>query len=352
MFKIDVNHIIKITKNKYFMMLYKDIKNNFEKVLSENINIQILNKKCESFFEDNEFTSNNIKNKIEGLGYGYELNYINNTIIYFCEKKINKIIPKVIIHMFQIMVLLKKLFNKKNHKQKLIYFETKEKKKFPKKNIILGPNEVNSGLTILELYENDKNGDIILYRKEEALKVLIHELIHSNLIDSKIIFSNKTNEFSNMFCVNYKILLNEAFTESIATIINLFYIHFINKLKKKDLDIMFYNEMKYSYYICNKIIKFYNINDISDVLKKNNTCINNFPQKTNVFSYYILKNIILSRHIEFTEKLNKYSKDYKINSDIFIVEMIKIIINNMNIQKIKINDKNKSLRLCLYELKF
>ena len=93
----------------------------------------------------------------------------------------------------------------------------KLEKKFPKKNEILGPNEVNSGLTFLDVH---KNGDIILYRKEELLKVLIHELIHSNLIDEKIIFSGSINEFSKLFCVNYNILLNEAFTESFATIIN------------------------------------------------------------------------------------------------------------------------------------
>ena len=52
--------------------------------------------------------------------------------------------------MFQIILLLKKIFNKSTYNQHIIYFETKEKKKFPSKNIDLGPNEVNSGLTTLE----------------------------------------------------------------------------------------------------------------------------------------------------------------------------------------------------------
>jgi hypothetical protein len=348
-------NLINLTKNKYFMKLYNDIKNNFEKISQNNIIINFLEKKSEDYIEDNKFTSDNIKNKIlEKIKYGYQITFKNNSIIYFCQKKLKEKIPNIIIHMFQIIILLKKIFNKSEYNQNITYFETNEKKKFPKKNIVLGPNEVNSGLTFLDLETKHKNGDIILYRKEEVLKVLIHELIHSNLIDSKIIFSKKTNEFSNLFCVNYKILLNEAFTESFATIINIFYIHIINKMKKQELNIMFQNEIKYSNYICNKIINFYNINNISDIIKKNNECINNFPQKTNVFSYYILKNILLTNHILFGNILNKYTYNYKINDEKCIIEIINLIINNINSfdnKKISIKDNNKSLRLCLYELK-
>ena len=354
-YNININKLINITKNKYFMELYNNLKKNFEKISKKNIIVEILDKKSEHYINDNKFTSDNIKNKIlEKLKYGYKITFKNNLIIYFCQKKIKEKIPNIIIHMFQIIILLKKIFNKSEYNQNITYFETTEKKKFPTKNVVLGPNEVNSGLTILDLETKHKNGNIILYRKEEVLKVLIHELIHSNLIDSKIIFSKKINDFSNLFCVNYKILLNEAFTESFATIINIFYIHIINKMKKKDLNIMFQNEMIYSNYICNKIINFYNINNISDIIKKNNECINNFRQKTNVFSYYILKNILLTNHILFGEILNIYTLNYKINNEQCIIEIINLIINNINSldnKKIVIKDNNKSLRLCLYELK-
>jgi hypothetical protein len=351
---LDSFKLLNITKNNYFMKLYDDINNNFKKVYYKNINIKILDKNANEYFEDNEFTSDNIKNEIiEKLKYGYKFNFNNNNIIYFTNKKLKNNIPNVIIHMFQIIILLKHIFNKSDFEQNITYFETTKKKKFPKKNIILGPNEVNSGLTSIDLNKNknNKNGDIILYRKEEILKVLIHEMIHSNLIDVKIIFSDKTNEFSNLFCVNYIILLNEAFTESLATIINIFYIHIINKLKKIELNTMFKNEIKYSNYICNKIINFYNINNISDILKKDNKCINNFPQKTNVFSYYILKNILLINHIEFTKILHKYTINYQIINENCIIEIIELIIKNINnFKKINIKDNNKSLRLCLYEL--
>lgn len=352
-------NIPKITNNKYFMQLYNDIvhiHNNNNEINNQYkyIHLKELNHEPDKYFQDNNFTSENIKTYIlTKLIYGYEFNNNNNTIIYFSKRKISSgKIPKIIIHMFHIIKLLKILFNRDDNKNKqhVIYFETHEKKKFPKKNIALGPNEVNSGLTFVDLH---KNGNIILYRKEELLKVLIHELIHSNLIDEKIIFSNQNKQFSDLFCVNYRILLNEAFTESFATIINLFYIHIINKLKKSDLDRMFMMEMKYSIYICSKIMKYYNIKNISDVVKNNDICINKFPQQTNVFAYYILKNILLTKHMDFSNILNKYTIHYKIKNEDGVNMIIKLIIANIYILDNNIiyhNDKNNSLRLCFYDL--
>ena len=111
---------------------------------------------------------------------------------------------------------------------------TNKKKKFPKKkNSLLGPNESNSGVTFSNFVES---GEITIYRNEECLKVLIHELIHANFIDKELIFINEKLEkqFNSYFCTNYEILLNEAFTEAMATILNLFYIHITLKLNKKE----------------------------------------------------------------------------------------------------------------------
>jgi len=349
--------ISKISKNKYFMHLYDDINTILKNIKINKISIKELTDKPNTYFEDNKFTSENIKKHIlTKLNYGYKLKHDNNTIIYYSKRKIiSGKIPEIIIHMFQLIKLLKILFNRDTVKntQKVVYFETSEKKKFPKKNEILGPNEVNSGLTFLDVH---KNGDIILYRKEELLKVLIHELIHSNLIDEKIIFSGSIKEFSKLFCVNYNILLNEAFTESFATIINLFYINIVCGFKRTNVDVMFENEMKYSIYICLKIMKYYNIKNISDIVKNNGICINNFPQKTNVFAYYILKNILLSKHIDFGKILNKHTDNYKIGGEECIKLIIKLIRDNITIldnvdRDLELYNGGNSLRLCLYELK-
>jgi len=349
-YKIKINKN-KITKNNYFFKIYHKIKKILKNILIDNIKITQCVFDPNLYLNDTEFTSKNIKDIIiKKLKYQYEIIFENNIIIYYSKKKLLNKCPKIIIDMFTVIKLLKILFNRDDisYHQKIIFYETFEKKKFPKKGT-LGPNEINSGLTFVDLHEN---GNIILYRKEELLKVLIHELIHSNLIDIKIILTKQSKEFNDFFCVNYKILLNEAYTETFATIINIFYIHIVNNLPKKDLNNMFFNEMKYSTYICSKIMKYYNISSIKDIIKLNNKCISIFPQKTNVFSYYILKNILLYNHTLFGNILEKYNIYYKVNDEECINNIIKLIINNINLFDDRIiknlNDKNNSLRLCLY----
>jgi hypothetical protein len=349
---ISKNNFIKnsFTTNKFFMNLYKNIKIIINKIKIDKLSITLINENYSKYLNNNKFTSENIMNKIYSkIKYCYKCTFENNTILYYTKsKKYNK---NVIIHMFKMIKLLKILFNRNNYDQLIIYFETDEKKKFPKKGTIIGPDNVNSGLTYLDLH---KNGKIILYRKQELLKVLIHELIHSNLIDSDIIFSKKIKSFSNNFCVSYNILLNEAFTESIATIINIFYIHITCKFKMNMLNSMFDNELFYSNYIISKIMNFYDISKINDILKKEGYCKNNFPQKTNVFAYYILKNILLTKYDDFGKLLEKYSKNYKLVTEKGVNELINLIINNINILDNNLinikNDKNKTLRLCLYEI--
>lgn len=348
---------MKITSNTFFMKLYKDLNNIIKKtkIDAKNIFIKSIDiKEISTYLDDNDFTSKNMQKYIvNNLKYGYEITYLNNTIIYFTSKKFNAI-PKLIKHMMFIIVVLKKLF-KREYSQKLIYFETNKKKEFPTKNNIkittLSPDNVNTAVTFIDLH---KNGNIILYRKEEAIKVLIHELIHSNLIDEKLIFTNKNTEFTKLFCTNYKILLNEAFTETMACIINIFIIHIINNFKTSELDKMFLNEFTYSNYICSKIKTYYKIDKLSHIIKQNGEdkeCIDYFPQQTNVFSYYFLKNILLKNHILLGKLLKKHSIDYKIVDDICTVNIMKLLINNisdLDNRLIKINDKNKSLKMSLY----
>jgi hypothetical protein len=346
-----------IYNNSFLIKLYKDMKKNIKKDINYKL-IKIVEEPNNDIFNKNNYIiGNNFLSEDNALyilkknKYTYIFYYKNIEIIYSTKDKLKgENIPKVIEHMLIIINLMKNIF-KNNHKQKIVYFETLNKKKFPKKNEILDKDNVNSGVTYLE--DNHSCGDIILYRSEEVLKVLIHELIHSHLIDFKLISSKNSKLIDNLFCSNYKILLNEAFTETLATIINLFYINIIKEDDEDELNKMLLNEIYYSNYISSKIFNYYKINSINQIIKKNGTCNNNFMQKTNVFSYYILKNIFLSSLDYFSKLIKKYSKNYKINNENFIIEIIELINNkkyDFDKRLIKINDKNNSLRLCLYEL--
>ena len=379
-----------ISKNKYWINIYnkiKDIINNKSNNLY-NINLSIQNKKIFKLNKSDNYINNLLKKSIfispsiisyirSNFKKYYLIEYDNNLIYYFIEDKSTKEKEKEkekdIYHICSIIYSIKILFNRtnKNNKQTLYYFPTPFKKKINKDTKILGINECNTGYSHLEsLYEKkDKiqcchsNGNIYIFRKEEHYKVLIHELIHACYRDRDMILSEENDIFSNKFCVNKKILLNESYTETIATILNLFYVNIILKKDIKNLDLIFQNETKYSFYTMIKILNFYKIKSINDFIKNNKNkkeCNTQFLQSTNVFSYYIVKPLLLSNLKLFTNYLKKYTDNFSIKSSKSVKYFSNIILKIINkkhtkniIKKLLIdlkNNKNKSLRLTLYEI--
>lgn len=271
----------------------------------------------------------------------YELTNKKNTILYFTKKNVNE---RLVKHMFQIIQIVEKLLNHSDFSQKIIFFHTDRKKIFPVTNkVVLGPNEVNSGVTYVNTVDqkNKKGCKIILYRKQEVLKVLAHELVHAHLLDIDMILWKDSVTFSKLFCTKYNVLLNEAYTEWYANIFNLVYINIIEGMGRKSLMNMYFHEVKYSIYISKKILHFYNIAGVREIIKKGETCSILFPQQTNILSYYILKNILLLQYDEVKKDINNIVEIIKKN--MYILDSIK--------NKYDYNDGNKSLRLCLYELK-
>lgn len=352
------NKLENIKNNNFLMKLNKDITECYFSTLLKNNEI-VFNcdphKTTKSYIKDLQFISDNtIDYIVNKLKYSTKYVYKNNIIQYMTTNKIDKI-PIVIKQMFSIICLMKKLFHRESYSQNITYYECDFKKQFPlKKSDIIGTEHINSGLTKVNI---TKNGDIILYRKEEVLKVLIHELIHSNLADWNLIISRhwKNSTFNKLFCTNYLIQINEGFTESMATMIHLFYKNIINKGGERNLDILFKRELKYSNYICSKIFKHYNLDSINDVMSdiKSGKCKNIFLQDSNVFSYYILKNILLTHHIEFGECLENGLIQYKIKDTNIISNIIDIIVNNIKYfdNNVLIPYKNtiptNSMRMCL-----
>ena len=346
---------INLMDKSFFINLYNELKYIYDNL--NNTPISYIHIENNIKLENNNFMTKEVNYLCKKLKYGYILEKNNDTIHFFTNKKINKVIPSKIKKIFQLIEILKTLFKRNNFSQKITVYDLNIKKKLPLKNEIIGPNHCNSGLTEVHL---DKNGDIILYRNEELLKVCIHELMHSNLIDSALIFSDISKKFTNNFCFTYSVLLNEAYTECIAVIIHLMYIHIINNGKKniQSINQMFNNEIKYSIYNVSKILDFYEIYSINEIIKINNNCKKYFQQKTNVFSYYFLKLILFIKIDDLNNLLLKYTKNYKINNNIFLTKIYNLLKNNISIidiVKIKIKENelenNNSLCLTLYEIK-
>ena len=391
--KISITNNESILKNKFWMNVYDKMK-----LIIDNYkdNITYTKSKKEELhdgssilthvFKDSAFISPIIIKYIKShLTHYYLIEFDNNLIYYFVKSKTKSISSKInkdINELCRIIYTTKILFNRtnENNKQVLYYFPTPLKKRINKDTHILGVNECNTGYSYLEsLYEKKHcchpNGNIYIFRKEEHYKVLIHELIHACYKDQDMILSGENELFSKNFCINQQILLNESYTETIATILNLFYLHIIlynksiskinNKNKNmKMLENMYINETKYSFYTMAKILNFYKINSINDFTKYSNQkgCNTVFLQETNVFSYYIVKPLLLYNISKFSVFLKKYTDNFSVVSQDCVKYFSKMILNiihndikTKNIIKMLLlkfkNCKNKSLRLTLYEIK-
>jgi len=131
---------------------------------------------------------------------------------------------------------------------------------------------------------------IILFRKEEIIKVLFHELIHYLDLDMR-------NDQNDLLILYEKINLkadminpNEAYTEVLALLfLNIWEYHYENKKINNFINCKLNIELYWSFIQITKILKFFKYESFDDLFTKNNM----FYQKTNVLSYFFLKTVFL-----------------------------------------------------------
>jgi len=344
--------INKLNKNKYFNQIKNRFIINYKKNEKEIQNkIKIKEKKLNTI-QDSYFISPIFLNEIKNLKFGYECEYLNNKIEFYTQKIIKNKIPNKLNTMFIIIQTIKDLFNRSYCSQKVIFYDLYNKKKLPtKKEDFINQENCNSAFCTV-IYNEKKNGDIVLFRNEELIKVLIHELLHANFVDYKIIHSNYQYELTNDICTSYSILINEAFTETLSSLLNMIYISLKTELT---INIIYENEYNHMIYIFNKILNHYNIKEIQDILK-NNGCKKEFKQKTNVFSYYVLKMLNYMFIDEFLNLVKKCTNNnFIIDNELFNQYYIEFTLKHIEqLNKIIYKQKKikgKNIRLTLYELK-
>lgn len=97
--------------------------------------------------------------------------------------------------------------------------DTPVPKKYSKTSPQLTNKEVNSGVTIKHLDVNECY--VYIYRREEMIKVLIHELIHALDIDHSSLNPHLETQLKQFFGVaNNSLFVNETFTDTLACYIN------------------------------------------------------------------------------------------------------------------------------------
>lgn len=305
--------------NKYlFNRLYLEIKDEKEKiVLSQNI-INIIDKITSYNFDSkkieiNVIDYNNLNDKIDIIKFipnrikeilknttvnkcinvqnkEFPINiriFFTKEIKNFSENKIN-FIAKICSYMYNY-----KLTNNRKYNEEInIYLVPSSfKKKFPDK-CSFDVENINSGVTVTNLEDNNLSY-ILLWRTEEMIKVLIHELIHFLKLDFSVVTRQRnTKKYDNIIISslnknlkNYKIndlLLNESLTETMAIFFHSVFLSLhINvknhiKLISKILNL----ELYFSLIQCSKIIK---------KINSNNYC----EEKTSLSSYFFIKTLFL-----------------------------------------------------------
>ena len=232
------------------------------------------------------------------------INYNNQKIvlnIYHNNENLDLFINNIL---FVIYYLIKYSDYKKNIIIDYLLTDLKKEIKDIDKKQIFTQNEINSGLT------DFRKNKIIIWRKEEIMKVTIHELIHLLNLGLNQNFTKLINHYKNKYKIssNY-ILIDEAYTEFLAVLINNY---LITKFSKKTYNYFKYLlklEMNFSIFQSKKILY---------LSRKNKNDYIDLNKHTQVLSYFIIK-------LEMFMNLDKIIKLINLNN---LNKIEDILINN------------------------
>lgn len=243
----------------------------------------------------------------------------NIKILIYYNKKTNVLYEKI-LKIYNRLIILSNIYNV----NKDICFHlvlTNSKRIMPKNNYFETKN-FNGGFTYIHHNNNIKKADIYIYRYDEYSKVMLHELIHHiDIINDSMLKLPNENilDLKNYFNISYdsNIKVNEGNVEFWATIYNLIFISIEYNIEFKKL---YKKELEFS---INQYFKLRNINKYK-IWKEN----------TNIFSYFIIKLILLYNYKEFINLHLPYDIDIFCN-------FIKNKYSKNFINKIKKNKNNK-----------
>jgi len=327
--------------NLYFILNKNEInKENNRENNKENKNIKIYQKLIKKY---NNYIEIILKIIYLLNFYSTNKNCSKNISIYIYFNNLNKLIPKT---------------NSKQKEEK----EEKEEKEIEK--YILNENEINSAFT----NSCQNNNNIIIFRKDEWIKVLIHELFHSFGLDFSLINynneENMKNKLKNIFNIVSEYKLYESYSEFWARFINIFISSFFisnyyfekseeknkqNNNKEKYFKFLnYFNvlvniEIYYSIFQMIKILNYMNLK-YENIIENDNINMNlkskNYKENTEILCYYIITSILLNNYNSFIDwtKINNQNILQFSNSNTFsqinsINNLIKFIKNNYKKKK-------------------
>lgn len=184
---------------------------------------------------------------------------------------------------------------------------------------------VNGGITTM--YYNMPVREVLVFREEEVIKVLIHELLHALGMDVKNIDAKSEKPLSTFFNVE-NVNCNESFNDTFACLLNVFLVTKFMKGKYSLFSYLLECETAFIIKQSNKILPILGI----DVIDKRLSKTNDIPRKeaTHVISYYILKSLNFAN-------MNDFISILKMNNYKFSSSIVKIYIDHLT-KIIKLNE--------------
>lgn len=136
---------------------------------------------------------------------------ITKTLTQWSEKECIPILVKACNYLESISGI-------KNLHTNLLYIPTGYKRFLPdKKGDTILPKHINGGFTIHSPEKQDY--DILVYRKEDALKVMLHELVHRYKIDYEVRYMSSQSDIESIFCKKYNITLQHSMRLGLSEVI-------------------------------------------------------------------------------------------------------------------------------------
>jgi len=329
-------------KNKKLTKIFTDIKKAYKKIDVQLDDIQFV--RANEFEMINQLHKNRffpdeiIEHIQEKLIYCFVIKFMNTTINFFTDKHMNRIVNNIdptvgIINTICRLVFLVRTLMKNSNHLELNYFDCPHKKVFPKhRGEMLNEGNCNSGSSYVGNYQ------MYVYRREEYKRVVIHELIHSFLGDYHLIEDEFNLKLQKYFCLDdlENININETYTETFATVINMVFTVLERGDGVRDLGKYFDNEFKHSVKVLVSILRHYRYTSIEQLVRQKKGDCKILQQGTSVFNYYVMKPFMLANLDGLLSLNNKCSKDMIYFGDVGCLKAFyDLIIKSFNNKELK-----------------
>jgi hypothetical protein len=336
--KTDISPSIKCPKIKFSDVSKKMLSNIFEDIIEgekefENTDIQDKwvdfekNKNIPKGF-DYDYSPELARNEIErmpkyGCIYNFILNGRNiqvNIIMPRTEKISTNQCQEQIKRIFVWLFIATKYASKQCSRNLNIFiYLTNLKKTLPSHSKQINQEHANTGFTTT----CSSVSEIHIFRDEEWFKVLIHETFHNLGLDFSGIENKTINQcIYNIFPMKTEEKYFETYCEMWAEIINVMFVTFVSSknkkienLIKKTLELLNI-EREFSMFQCMKVLHFFGMT-YRDLYEKTPTAVHarmyKYKESTPIFSYYILKSIMMfyvDEYIEWCAVHNHWSLNF------------------------------------------